>query len=228
MSLSNLLFGKDPAAEGKPFYDQIPGMAQEYYQPKIDSGQQAGAQTQDIYQQMGNDPQAFMNALMSSYKPSEGYKYQQGLLTDAMSNTAAAGGYAGTPYDQRRQAEQTQGMLGQDMQQFLRNLLGVQGAGLGGMDEEAMRGQNAGDSLFGYQTGNMQQQGDAAVAAQQRKNDNWGALMGMLGGAGANMAQGMAAREDQQAASQIKPGFGQTAAAAPSPMSFAQLAKLFL
>jgi hypothetical protein len=134
MSLWTTLFGGggDPAAAAQPYLEQIPGVSHDIYDPYITRGGAAGDVLSEQYGRMAQDPTAFINALMEGYKPSEGYQFQQEQMGRAAANTAAAGGMRGTPQDQLQQQQITQGLLGQDMQQYLSNVLGAQQTGLTG------------------------------------------------------------------------------------------------
>lgn len=156
------------------YLNQIPGKAHGAYDPYITQGKESGVNAHSAYEAMMKDPQAFINNLMSGYKTSDAYNYQSGKLGSAMSNTAAAGGIAGTPLDQMNQGEALQGLLSADQQQYLQNALGAYNRGLGGEEGEATRGYNATGSLNDIETGALNQQGGLAFnnAQQQNKNKN--------------------------------------------------------
>lgn len=176
MSILSNLFGggKDPMKEANKYLDQIPGVGHKGYDPYVTAGLDASGKTKDIYESLMNDPTAFINKLMESYQPSTGYQFQKDLLTKELGNTAAAGGIAGTPLDQMNQAEGIQGLLGKDMQQFLANVLGVFGTGLGGEEGIAGRGYDASKSLTDLLGSALNQKGGLAFqnAQQQNKNRN--------------------------------------------------------
>jgi len=134
----------------------IPGQARPYYDPYIQHGHQGltnlanlEGQYRSLYEQpsamsnqyerMAHNPTEFMDALMRGYNPSEGYRFKQQQMLDAMRNSASSGGFAGTPFNQQQQAETVQGLLGSDMQQYLQNALGITQAGLLG-NENRMQG----------------------------------------------------------------------------------------
>lgn len=192
MSMLSKLFGggggKSPMDAANKYLDQIPGIGHQGYDPYINSGLDASGKTKSKYEELMSDPTAFINKLMEGYKPSEGYQFQKDQLTKELSNTAAAGGVAGTPMDQMNQAEGIQGLLGKDMQQFLQNVLGVFGAGLSGEEGIASRGFDASKSLTDLLGGALNQQGGLAFQDQQQKNQNKNDLWHMFGkalGAGA-------------------------------------------
>jgi hypothetical protein len=161
--------GMDPAGAAKDYIEQIPGVTQPYYQPFIDTGRGAEDVVRPQYDQMSQDPTAFMNALMAGYKPSEGYQFQQEELGRGMSNTAAAGGFSGTPFDQEQQAKMTQGLLSQDQQQYLQNLLGIQRTGLAGEEAGIGRGYDASKGYADILGKNLQDLGGLAGLQQNER-----------------------------------------------------------
>lgn len=189
--LSNLFGGgggKSPMDAANQYLNQIPGVGHQGYDPYINAGQDASGKTKSKYEELMGDPTAFINKLMEGYKPSEGYQFQKDQLTKELSNTAAAGGVAGTPMDQMNQAEGIQGLLGKDMQQFLQNVLGVFNTGLEGEEGIAGRGYDASKNLTDLLGGALNQQGGLAFQDQQQKNKNKNDLWSMFGkalGAGA-------------------------------------------
>jgi hypothetical protein len=81
-----------------------------------------------------------------------------------MRNSAASGGFAGTPFNQQQQAETVQGLLGSDMQQFLQNALGIMGAGISGKENRLMGRERALQSALGAEEGNMNRGYNASAA----------------------------------------------------------------
>jgi hypothetical protein len=125
---------------------------------------------------------------MEGYKPSEGYQFQKEQLTKELGNTAAAGGIAGTPQDQMNQGEGIQKLLSGDMQQFLKNVLGVFDTGLEGEEGVASRGYDASGKLTDALGSALNQQGGLAFQDAQQKNKNKNDMWSMFGkalGAGA-------------------------------------------
>jgi hypothetical protein len=147
----------NPANNAMSYLDRVPGIGRQYLEPYIGQGREGEAMARgnydvidslyssspDLYSNteldpeygaMGHDPAAFLDRLQKSYTPSAGYKYKEKQLRDSMSNTAAEGGFRGTQADEARRAEATSGILSQDMQQFLENVLGIKGQGLAGLE----------------------------------------------------------------------------------------------
>jgi hypothetical protein len=151
----------NPYNAAMPYLEQVPQVASQHLAPYANEPQQyTPGYMNDLYQnmyneylpyqrapenfyynefpkeynQMGSNPQAFLDKMQRGYTPSEGYQYKQRKMLDAMRNSAASGGFAGTRTDQEAQANTVRGLLGEDQQQYLQNLFGLQGAGLGGLE----------------------------------------------------------------------------------------------
>lgn len=187
--LSNLFGGgANPMNDANQYLNQIPGVAHQGYDPYVNAGKDASGKTKSAYEGLMDDPTGFINKLMEGYKPSEGYQFQKDQLTKEMGNTAAAGGIAGTNFDQMNQAQGVQGLLSKDMQQFLQNVLGRYDKGLEGEEGIATRGYDASGKLTDALGGALNQQGGLAFQnAQQNnknRNDKWG-MFGKALGAGA-------------------------------------------
>jgi len=189
----------------------IPGAARPYYDPYINLGHQAlgnianlNAEQRNLYsdpnidrnglpnlyERMAHNPTDFMNALMERYNPSVGYRFKQQQMLDAMRNSAASGGFAGTPFNQQQQAETVQGLLGADMQQYLQNALGISQAGilgkegrlagreralqsaLGSQENVANRGYNASSSLADILANVQGSRASNEYAGAQRRGQN--------------------------------------------------------
>lgn len=174
-------YSSSPMDAANQYLNQIPGVGHQGYDPYINSGLDASGRTKNQYEALMSDPTAFINKLMEGYKPSEGYQFQKGQLTKDMSNTAAVGGVAGTPMDQLNQAEQIQGLLGKDMQQFLQNVLGAFNTGLEGEEGIANRGYDASRNLTDLLGGALNQQGGLAFQNQQQKNKSRNDMWSMFG-----------------------------------------------
>lgn len=195
MSILDQLFGggSNPTDAANQYLDQIPGAAHQGYDDYINAGKDASGKTKSQYEDMMSDPSGFINKLMEKYKTSEGYGYSKDKLLKEMSNTSAAGGIAGSPYDQVNQAEGVQGLLSKDMQQFLTNALGRYDKGLDGEEGIATRGYDASGKLTDAISGGLNQKGGLAFNDAQQKNKNrndmWSMFVKALGG-GAGFAMG--------------------------------------
>lgn len=184
MSILDKIFGggrnNDPAAAAQPYLNQIPGVGHQAYDPYIQQGQRAGNVAEGQYNNLVNDPTAFINKILEMYKPSEGYQYQKEQLGKSLSNTAAAGGISGTPLDQQNQGQAVQGLLSNDMQQFLQNILGRYDKGLEGEQGLSNQGFKASGALGDVLGNNLSSQAGLAFQGAQQKNSNRNALIGAL------------------------------------------------
>lgn len=193
--IGNMIFGKqgqNPANAAMPYLNQIPGAVGEYYKPFIGRGEQAYGQSQPVYNQMTQNPSDFINQIMRNYTPSEGYKFKEKYMTQGANNTAAQGGFAGTPIAQMGTAQMIQGLLGDEMQQYLQNVLGVQQGGLQGQENRMGQGFQAGLGYGDILGTNLGNQGQLAFQGQSQRNaDRSGrrnALLNFLGqGIGSTM-----------------------------------------
>jgi len=100
------------------------------------------------YTQMARTPKDFMENIMRGYEPSRAYQFAENRLKQGMRNTAAAGGFAGTPYHQLQEAEGVRDLLSENMQQYLQNILGIQQTGLGGEERRIGRYQSGAEKML--------------------------------------------------------------------------------
>jgi hypothetical protein len=171
--------------QANQYFNNISGVGRQYYDPYIQPGINAANRADTEYGRLLDDPSGLINAIMESYKPSEGYKFKEKHLRQGAGNTAAAGGFAGTQYDVGNQSDMVNALLSDDMQQYLTNVLGVHGTGLAGKENVATRGFNASTGLADYLAGNMgNQAGLAFHGGQQRMGNNAGFNNSLLNAAG--------------------------------------------
>ena len=129
------------------YLSQIPGVGEQFYNPYIQQGQQAQQLSSQQFNQMSANPMDYINQIVAGYKPSEGYRFREQRGLEAARNSAAQGGLTGTREDQLQRSAMVQGLLGEDMQQWLQNVIGAQQYGLQGQQHFADRGFNASGSL---------------------------------------------------------------------------------
>lgn len=207
----------DPAQAAMPYLNQIPAMAQQNLGPYVQRGNQGDANAANAYNrsynefanpgnvypqeynQMGLDPGAYMEAIMSKYEPSKGYQYKQNRMLQAMRNSAASGGFAGTELDREEQANAVKGMLGEDMQQFLSNILGIQQFGTGGRERGFERGILGRERALARMGEMGERQGAQGFQAASSLADILGGNLGQQAGAGyQGRVQGNEYREARQ------------------------------
>ncbi|AXH77670.1 MAG: putative DNA transfer protein [Caudoviricetes sp.] len=161
---------QDSRAAANYYLNQIPGMAKQNYEPYINQGRAAGDINNEQYKMMSQDPSAFINKIMQTYKPSSGYQFAENKLKRGAANNAAAGGFAGTSYDTNNQSEMVNALLSGDMQQYLSNILGAQNTGLAGNELTANRGYNANTNLTDLLANTLNQQAGLGYDAAERTN----------------------------------------------------------
>lgn len=167
------------------YYDRAIAQEKEYLDPFIERGGRAGEMIEGQYGQLVSDPTAMLEKFMGGYKTSPFTKMLQERMTQAAANTAAAGGMRGSPSDQFRQQQITQDLLGKDMQQYLSNVLGLYGTGLGGESSLYGTGFQGARGLSSDVANMLGQQAQLAFQQerekQQRGQDLFGGALGALG-----------------------------------------------
>jgi hypothetical protein len=178
--------GKNPADAGMPYLNQIPGMEHQAYDPYINRGNEASNTANPIFSQMGQDPAAFLEKLIGSYQPSKSYQLRLGESQKAAGNTAAAGGMRGSLNDITNESRIADSLLGDDMQQWLQNVMGLETQGLGGLTHTADTGFNAAKGLTGDLSNVLGTQAGLAFQGQanqnQSRSDLLSGIMKALGG----------------------------------------------
>lgn len=164
------------------YLDQIPGIGKQYYEPFVNRGNEAQGQASEAYSRMLQDPTSFVDQIMASYQPSKGYDFKKKNAINAAQNSAAAGGFSGTYNDQMQQSELANGLLSQDMQQYLQNILGVQGTGLAGQQHVGDMGFQASGSLADYLGNALGARAGLSFQQGQQANQNQAGTTGMLTG----------------------------------------------
>lgn len=177
-SLFNANRDRNRARDEEQRMSRIADIGRQTYTPYINRGNQSQELASGAYSQMLNDPSSFVEQIMASYQPSKGYDFRKKNAMNAARNSAAAGGFSGTYNDQAQQSELADGLLSQDMQQYLQNILGVHGTGLAGHQNVANMGYNAAGSLADY-TGNAY-----GAQAQMRRSNNMQRMQSNHGNAG--------------------------------------------
>lgn len=162
--------GGDPTKSANKYLDQIAPMEKEYYNPYIDRGNKAYDQFAPQFDQMSSNPTEFLEMLMKEYQPSSGFQMRNDNALKAAGNSAAAGGMRGSINDINNEAGITDTLLGNDMQQWLQNVLGIQGTGLQGEQNLYGTGFNATQNLTGDLANVLGTQGSLAFQGTTQKN----------------------------------------------------------
>lgn len=195
----------NPSDAANGYLNQIPGMARQYLEPYLGNPEagRVGEQTnyeniKNMYQQepniysseipeyqrMRQDPQEFMNNIMRGYTPSEGYKFKEKMMSNALRNTAASGGYSGNSFNQMQAGDLVKGLLGDDMGEYLRNILGIQQGGLGAEERRRHGYQGAQEFKLG---GAERGFGGLAEMNRNRSNQSYDAAKALSGILGTNL-----------------------------------------
>lgn len=178
--------GKNPADAAMPYLNQIPGMEHEAYDPYIGYGKDAASILNPNFSSMSKDPAAFLENILKSYQPSKAYQLREEETSRAAGNTAAAGGMRGSLNDIKNQARIADSLLGEDMQQWLNNVLGIQKEGDTGLTHLFDTGFNATKGLTGDLANVLGTQASLAFQGQanqnQSRSDLISGLLKALGG----------------------------------------------
>lgn len=161
---------RNPANAAMPFLDKISPMLKEHLNPYISRGTNAFNKTNPIYESMGTDPVAFLESIMGRYQPSTSFKLRRDNILRSAGNTAAAGGMRGSLQDIDAQGRLTDSLLGDDMQQWLQNVLGIQGRGLEGEKHFFDTGFDATKTLSGDLSNVLGTQATLAFQGQAERN----------------------------------------------------------
>jgi len=173
--------GKNPADAAMPYLNQIPGMEKQYYDPFINYGKEAATTLTPQFNQMSQDPAAFLESIMSKYQPSRTYQLRNEEALRAAGNTAAAGGMRGSLGDIKNASRISDVLLGQDMQEWLNNVLGLQKEGQQGLGHQFDTGFNATQGLTGDLANVLGTQSQLAFQGQANQNKSRSdALSGIL------------------------------------------------
>ncbi len=188
--------GGDPNEAANKYLDQIPGQLKEYADPYIQQGRDAYGQLSPEYNKMTSDPTAFLENMMKGYEPSKAYQMQRDEALKAAGNSAAAGGMRGTEMDRDDSSRIASMLQGQDMQQWLQNVMGVKDRGMQGQQGFYDKGFMASSQLGSDLSNVLGTKATNAFQGEQQKtqarNDMISNLMKLFGGMGGAAIGGMA------------------------------------
>lgn len=195
MGIFDSIFGtNDPGKGAMKYLNQIPGMAQNAFNPYIQAGNRQLPGLEDQYSQLINDPGARMNQISSGYQQSPGYQFAVQQALQGSGNAAAAGGMAGSPQHEQQNMTLANNLANQDYNQYLQNALGMYGQGLQGSQGLYNTGYNASNSLADMLAnvyGSQANLGYAGGANQNAaKSGLWGGLFGLGGQLGSAAMMG--------------------------------------
>jgi len=181
------MFGQSgrPYEKGGQEYERFMNKGLEPQNSFLDFGKQGMGNYQQWLDSQ-KDPSKFINNQMNNYQESPWAKYQQQQSVRAGQNAASAGGLSGsTPFAQQLQ-QNAQNISGQDQQQWLSNVLGINTQYGQGLNNQIGYGQHAADNISNMYGNAAQYMGDAAYGNeyghQQDRNNmfqgGWKALFG--------------------------------------------------
>lgn len=188
--------------------NDLPGMIGGYLDPYVKGGQDMfgrfgqessaltglrGPLQQQIMQMLQN-PSAMLHGLGAGYKQSPGYQFQLGEAQKAANQAAAAGGMAGSPMHQQQAADVAQNMASKDYNNYLQQVLGLHGQGMGagqnmygmgfqGLGQGAQMGLQAGSNMANLIAQNQNNKASLDFMRDQMKRQGiMGGLGSLLGG----------------------------------------------
>ncbi len=177
------MFGnwQNPADKAMDYYNQIPGLLQQYMSPYINRGNQAGNALQGQYGNLLNDPGGRVNQIGQSYHQSPGFQFALQQALQGANHAAAAGGMAGSPQNQQQDMALATNLANQDYNQWLQNAMGLYGMGMQGEQGMYNTGAAAGIGL-GQDIGSvLAQQGNLAYQGQNADNMHSQGELGAFG-----------------------------------------------
>lgn len=190
--LGKLGFGgkANPQDDANQYLNQVPGILHNTYDPYIQQGQENYANLSNEYNAMGSDPTAYLQSLMKNYSSSKGYQFKQDQMQRTAGNTAAAGGMRGSINDIQNQAHLSNMLAGDDMQQWLGNVMGIKNEGLAGQQHFYDTGYDASKNMGGDLSNVFGSQAQLAFQNAMNKNKGFGDMLGLLGTVGGGIVGG--------------------------------------
>jgi hypothetical protein len=165
----------------KPYFDEAKG----YQNPFFSAGTSAIPQYQDWTKSMSN-PSDFINTLMSKYQQSPWSKFQQDQNIRTSNNLGSATGLTGSTPLQMQAQQNSNNLSGEDMNQWLQNVLGVNTQYGSALGNQVGMGQNAGNSLSTLANNAGTNAGQAAYGEEAGKQQDssalWNGIAKMFGG----------------------------------------------
>lgn len=180
------IFGEytNPSDAAKPYFDQIPGMMEPYYNQAragFDPYSQAGERELPGYESNLNEllknPGGIMALLGRDYKSSPGFQFALKQALGAGQNASAAGGMLGTPQHEYQAMDTATNLASKDYQDYINNSMKLYGEGLqgqGGLVNTGLEAAAKKAGLTSEQVSNLLQSlmGQAKLAYEGANNEN--------------------------------------------------------
>lgn len=150
------------------------------YQPYYAAGTKMLPEYTSTITNLTKHPTALENQIMGSYTESPYAQYQTQLLNKSMASQAAAGGQLGTPNEQIALANQTQGIVSKDQQQYYEDAMQPYQMGLQGEQYITGEGLKAGKGMAGQE--------DLQAKAAAKEKEAEASMFGSIAGGAAKLA----------------------------------------
>lgn len=185
MGMFDWLF-PDPAKKGHKYLDKIPDTIKPYYDPYIQAGTGALGTAQEEYNKLLQDPGAMLNQMGQGYQQSPGFQFALQQALQGSGHAQAAGGMAGSPQHEQQNMDIATQLANQDYNRYLQNVLGLYGAGLGGVGGLTQLGYGASNELANSLGQNLMNKAGLSYAGQANQNQMTGGLLGNFLGSNFN------------------------------------------
>ena len=180
----------DPSKKSHKYLDKIPGTITPYYDPYIKAGTGALGTAQDQYNNLLSNPGGMLNQFGQGYQQSPGFQFALQQALQGAGHAAAAGGMAGSPQHEQQNMGIATGLANQDYNNYLSNVLGLYGAGLGGIGNLTNLGFGASSDLATSLGQNLMNKAGLSYSGQANQNQLIGGLLGNMMGGGSGMFGG--------------------------------------
>lgn len=178
----------NPADAASPYFDQIPGQLEKYFNPYIQAGNRALPGLEQQYGKLITDPSGRLNEIGAGYQQSPGFQFAMQQALQGAGHASAAGGMAGSPMAQQQSMQLASDIASQDYNNYMRNALGLYGQGLQGQhglyNTGAESGMRMGENLASVLAQRARLAYEGQNAENQRSGGIWGSIGSGLGTAG--------------------------------------------
>lgn len=177
------LFGStsDPYKKSRKYLEQYADKAASYQNPFYEYGQEAMPDYTEWLNSM-KDPSQFINNLVGNYQESPYQQYEQDQAMRAAQNMGSASGLSGSTPLMMQAQENSANISNKYMEDWLKNVLGVNTQYGMGLNNKIGMGQGAANNLSNiYSNLGNQLSGVAAGSANAQSQNQAAMLSGLLG-----------------------------------------------